>query len=273
MKQIIVLSIIALLLSACSTQPRHSAASSAKKTKTGIPFKSSPVGRAIEPSVQYVRVELQEGIFLDAAKNDKIYVRIKDTSSRDWETNVEKLITTRLKNNGFKIVGSSKDADYYLQANILLAQGVSAAELAQIDETQYGQSISEIATIALGGAAVGAIGGGLLGGSGYAAGAAAAGAVVGGLLSYQKKREKEQLIQSQQETKFFSVIVDIKINERITQLTTNSRDLSGESDNKTITWKKHQGRITGKSKAKLIVFKDVEYEFATKIAKSISGIF
>lgn len=292
MKKIIAFSAVAILLQGCETvQPVHSQASYGQQTATGVPIKSSPAGRALEPSIEYVRVRPQKTIFLDPPEgNNKIYLRIRDTSNRDWNVDIENFVTQQLAKNGFEVVSNAKDAAYSLQANILLAQAVSAAELAQLDETQYGQNVSDIAAAALGGALIGAGGAYVTGGNKHVAGGAVLGALAGGILSYQKDKERAKLLKSQQETKFFSVIVDVEISERIKDgvvtrstnaNTSDNRNLSGESYSistsesysDTSTWKRYRTRVNGKGKGKLVVFKDVENEFATKIAKSIGGIF
>lgn len=293
--KLIIFATVAILLQGCQTvQPVHSKASYAQTTATGVPIKTSPAGRALEPSIEYVRVKPQKSIFLDPPEdNNKIYLRVRDTSNRDWNVDIEGFVIAQLKKNGYEVVRNAKSAAYSLQANILLAQAVSVAEIAKLDETQYGQSVSDVSTSALTGAALGAGAAYATGGSKNAAGGAVLGALAGGLLSYQKDAERKELLKSQQETSFFSVIVDLDVRERIkggvVTRKGNSRassnvqktgDLSesyseGETQSyaDTTTWKRYKTRITGKAKGKLVVFKDVEHEFATKIAKSIGGIF
>ena len=291
--KIILIFLTSLVLIGCqSTQPQYSQAAQNQRTVTGVSIKSSPVGRALTPSIEYIRVKPQKSIFLDPPEdNNKIYVRIRDTSDREWNIDMQTYVARQLKRNGLEVVKNAKDAAYSLQANILLAQGVSAAEIAQLDETQYGQSVSDIAKSAIGGALVGAGGASLLGGhQDTIAGAAVLGAITGGLLSYQKDAEKAELLKAQQETKFFSVVVDVEIRERIKgglvtrkarANTADNRNLSGETHSRsetesftdTSTWKRYRTRINGKAKGKLVVFADVEQEFATKIAKSIGGLF
>ncbi len=294
MKKIILVLLTSLFLASCAStpQPQYSQAALNERTATGVVIKSSPVGRALTPSIEYVRVKPQKSIFLDPPEgNNKIYVRVRDTSNYDWNIDIEGYVAKQLKRNGFEVVKNAQGAAYSLQTNILLAQSVSAAELAQLDETQYGQDVIGIAKSAIGGALIGGGGASLVGGHKDAiVGGAVLGAVAGGLLSYQKGADRKKLLQAQQETKFFSVVVDVEIRERIKggvvtrkarANTSDSRNLSGESVSRsesesftdTSTWKRYRTRINGKAKGKLVAFADVEQEFASKIAKSIGGLF
>lgn len=292
---LIVLSTV-FLASCAGKQPVYSQAAQQQKTATGVEIKASPAGRALTPSIEYVRTKMERSIFLDPPEdNKKVYLRIRDTSDRDWNLDIEGYVAQQLNRNGFEVVKNARDTAYALSVNILLASEVSAAELAQLDETKYGQGVSDVAGSVLIGAVVGGGGAALLGGhQDTVAVGAALGAVAGGLLSYQKNKERDALLQAQQETKFFSVVIDIEVRERIKggavvsrQGTSNKQasarkqsagDESVDSSETqsyadTTTWKTHRTRLNGKAKGKLVAFADVEQEFASSIAKSIGGIF
>lgn len=47
----------------------------------------------------------------------------------------------------------------------------------------------------------------------------------------------------------------------------------GETYEETSAWKRHRTRMLGKAKGKLVVFEDVQIDFATKMARAIAGFF
>lgn len=286
-----------------STQPVYSDAAMEQKTATGVAIKPSEVGRATTPSVEYIRIKMGRSIFLDPPEgNTDLYLRVRDTSGRDWGIPIEDVVAQEVTRNGFRVVRDASTAAYALNVNILFADEASAAEIAQLDETDYGQGIGGILGSALAGGAIGAGGAVLAGGdaTGVAAGAAA-GAVVGGVANVLYNQSRTELLQSQQETKFFSLVADVEIRERVkggevkrsgstrtaaeqragsSADLVDNRDGQGEQVSRTevetfseeSTWKRHRTRLTGKAKGKLVVFKDVEHDFAVKMAKSIGGL-
>ncbi len=298
--------VLALLAGCASQQPRFSEAAMKKQTATGVAIKPSEAGRAMTPSVEYIRVKMERSIFLDPPEgNTDTYLRIRDTSGRDWGIELERVVEQEMRRQGFRVVKNAKNAAYSLHVNVLFADEASAAEIAQLDETEYGQSITGILGSSLVGAAVGGLGGGIIddGGIGGVAAGAVVGAVAGGVANTLRNKERDELLKAKQETKFFSVVADIEVRERIksgiikrehkaTRKTTkeaeshadlaDSRDSGGQtitqastevSEGETSTWKRHQTRMVGKSKGKLVVFEDVQGDFAMKIAKSLAGVF
>ena len=300
-----------VVLAGCGApELNYSAAARQQQTDTGIRIGDSESGIPTEPSVEYVRVTMDKSVFLDPPEVDdpQVYVRVRDTSGQDWDLQYE--VEDILKSYGFITTRNAGNAHYALQANILFANEVSAAELAKLDETQFGQDIGDIVKTAGLGAAGGALAGGLIDRGG--AGGLVAGAAVGGLLgaafgaSQQSEREKRLL--AKQATKFYSLVVDLEIRERINQgvVTREGRSEFGSSDSRnqnaagagvavdgygaggssqsfsseeteqyveTSEWKRQRARILGKAKGKLIAFEDVKGEFAKKLARAISGVF
>ncbi len=286
-----------------STQPEYSDAAMEEKTATGVAIKPSEIGRATTPSVEYIRIKMGKSIFLDPPEgNTDLYLRIRDTSGRDWGVPIEELVAQEVTRNGFRVVRDASGAAYTLNVNILFADEASAAEIAQLDETEYGQGLGGVLGTALAGGALGAGGAVLAGGdaTGVAAGAAA-GAVVGGVANILYNQNRNELLQAKQETKFFSIVADVEVRERAkgnpvqrsgSVRTTadqgagsradlaDRRDGEGERIESTEVetfseesqWKRHRTRLTGRAKGKLVVFKDVEHDFAVKMAKSIGGL-
>ena len=292
-----------LLMVGCAQQaPQWSQAALEQRTGSGVQVKTSEVGRAMSPSVEYIRVKMQRSIFLDPPEGDTAtYVRVRDTTGRSW--NLEPYVISELQKNGFNVVRNAKNAAYVLQVNALFADEVSAAQLAQLDETEYGQSLTGLFGSVLAGAAIGGVGTALVDGDGTAVAAGAGvGAVVGGASNYLRNRERETLLKAQQETKFFSFVADVEVRERIkggavqrssvlekeTEVTAktdadlaDNRDGGGESIREESRqswadethWKTYRTRVVGKAKGKLVVFADVEQDFADRLAKSLSGLF
>lgn len=298
--------VVSLYLVGCAPPPAQewSQAAQNKQTGTGVQVKPSELGVPTKPSVEYIRIKTENSIFLDPPEgNTDVYVRIGDTSGHDWNgLELGKMIKRELKNRGFQPVRNAKNAAYVLQVNIRLADEVSAAEIAKLDETKYGSDVGSVLKSVLAGAAIGGLGAGATGGESSAVLAGAVGgAVIGGALAAITNNEKRKLILAQQSTKFFSLITDVELRERAQgvvtrsgktnfdrdQNTANSESLSGdavsatesnrstqtESYTETSNWKRYRTRMLGKAKGKLVVFEDVQQDFAVKMARAIAGLF
>ena len=202
---------VALPLSGCGggggggPDLNYSDAARQQQTDTGIRIGESEGGVPTEPSVEYVRVSMDKSVFLDPPEVDDpaIYVRVRDTSGRDWD--LHSAVVARLQAQGFQITRNAAQAEYVLQANILLANEVSAAELAKLDETEYGQDVSDVVKTAALGAAGGALAGGLIdnGGVGGIAAGAAVGGLAGAAFGAFGKSEREKRLLAKQATKFY----------------------------------------------------------------------
>ena len=294
-----------LLLFGCAQPPpQYSEAAKAQQTATGVSIRPSDIGAPKTASVEYIRIKTEKSIFLDPPEgNTDVYLRVGDTSGRDWGgIPIRDLVVRELHARGFRAVTNAKDAAYSLQVNILLADEASAAEIAQLDETKYGQDISGIAKSALAGAFIGGIGSGLAGGDSDAVlVGAVGGALIGGGLNALSESRKKKLLAAQQQTKFFSFITDVEVRERAqgTVQRSGSTNLNDSQDSttddsvagvsggssqsisstetetyaETSTWKRHRTRMIGKAKGKLVVFEDVQIDFATKMARAIAGFF
>ena len=306
---------VALPLSGCGggggggPDLNYSDAARQQQTDTGIRIGESEGGVPTEPSVEYVRVSMDKSVFLDPPEVDDpaIYVRVRDTSGRDWD--LHSAVVARLQAQGFQITRNAAQAEYVLQANILLANEVSAAELAKLDETEYGQDVSDVVKTAALGAAGGALAGGLIdnGGVGGIAAGAAVGGLAGAAFGAFGKSEREKRLLAKQATKFYSLVVDLEVRQRVKggvvtrkgssktetgvastqdeesagaaiegrELTSGESVISEETETYTETseWKRQRARILGKAKGKLIAFGDVQGQFADKLARAISGMF
>ena len=239
---------------------------------------------------------MTDTVFLDPPDvNDPgIFLRVRNTSGRE-ALDLHGAVSPRLQALGYRVVNNAKDAAYVMQANILFADEVSAAELAKLDETEFGSDVASVVTGAAIGGALGAVGGGILGGGEGAAIAGAAGAVLGGLSSGLADSARKERLKAKQLIKFYSLVVDIQLRER----SKGSVEIAGSSGlsverpsgggafsehsaysrqetqsySETSEWKRYQTRIVGKAKGKLIVFDDVEQDFVDRLARSIAGLF
>lgn len=302
-KPLLTAGVIALLVGCAGTPQQPSQASIDKTTQTGVRVGKSDVGVPKTASVEYIRIKTERSIFLDPPEgNTDIYLRVGDTSGREWAgIPMRDLIAAELQKRGFQVVRNASTAGYSLQVNILLADEVSAAELANVDETKYGQDLSSLVKSVALGTVIGGVAGSVLGNSDRTLAGAVVGGIAGGILGGLSGSRKRDLVKAQQQTKFFSLIMDVEVRERARGTVTrsgstdsNSTQQSSTSDtvasNRTggatsvnsaetesyteeSTWKRQRTRIIGKAKGKLVVFEDVEQDFALKAIKAIAGFF
>lgn len=298
--------VASILLAGCGG-PKFQLSEAAYKKQTSTGVKVAPeVGIPKTPSVEYIRIQMTDTVFLDPPEVDEpsIYVRVRNTSGRNL--GLHSAVVQQLRLLGYKIAKNASKATYVLQANLLFADEVSVAELAQIDETKYGYNIKKTATGLLIGAGLGAGAGALLG-DGDVTGEAVAGGIIGGAVGaisdILSQRERNQRMAAKQWIKYFSIVVDIQLRERskgeVLISGSSGSSAGGDSSSRSgkqsfdgvqgsqssysrsetqtysesSNWKRYQTRILGKAKGKLVVFEDVEQDFATQVASSIAGLF
>lgn len=301
----------AAVLSSCGgggsgQQMEWSPAAQEQRTATGVALGQTELGTPTKPSVEYLRIRPSGSIFLDPPEVDDpaIFLRVRDSSGQNFDLHEE--IKKKVENFGYRITPNAADATYIVQANVRLAQEVSALEKAKLDETKYGQDPSKIVKSVVKGAALGAGAGVLAGDSGKAALAGGvAGGILGGIIASSDESARQKRIKAKQGTKFYSVLVDIEIRERIKDgelrrqvdsseslaegatvqdgetfagSSVGARSSSGastqirESYSETSEWKSHSIRIIGEAKGKLIAFADVHQDLAVKLADSIANL-
>lgn len=292
---ILVLLFFPALIAGCASDPEWSKAAKEQQTATGVRI-APDSGIPEKPSVEYIRVRMTDTVFLNPPEQDDpgIFLRVRNTSGRE-SLDLQRAVAPKVQALGYRLVNNAKDAVYVMQANILFADEVSAAELAKLDETEFGTDVASIVTGAVVGGALGAGGGALLGGGKGAAIGAGAGAVLGGLSAGLADSARKERLAAKQLIKFYSLVVDIQLRERAkgTVEIAGSSGLSAErpsgggafsehsaysrqetqSYSETSQWKRYQTRVVGKAKGKLIVFEDVEQDFVEKLASSIAGVF
>ena len=287
---------LSVLSTGCaSPPPQWSEAARSKQTATGIKI-APDIGVPVTPSVEYIRVRMTDTVFLDPPEVDDpgIYLRVRNTSGRE-ALNLHQAIAGKLQALGYRLVKNAKQATYVMQANILFADEVSAAELAKLDETAFGSNVSSILGGAAVGAGVGAVAGALGGGGKGAAIGAASGAVVGGVISAIADNQRKTRLAAKQAIRYFSIVVDIQLRERskgAVKIAGDSRvsatrptgggafsEHSAYSRQQTQTysetseWKRYQTRVVGKAKGKLVAFEDVQQNFVGQLANSVTGLF
>lgn len=138
--------VLPALMAGCATQPEWSEAARTQQTTTGVRI-APDVGVPKTPSVEYIRVRMTDTIFLDPPEVDDpgIFLRVRNTSGQE-ALDLHSAVAPKLHALGYRLVNNAKDAVYVLQANILFADEVSAAELAKLDETEFGTDIGSIVT-------------------------------------------------------------------------------------------------------------------------------
>jgi len=285
-----------VLMAGCASQPEWSEAARSQQTTTGVRI-APDTGVPKTPSVEYIRVRMTDTIFLDPPEVDDpgIFLRVRNTSGQE-ALDLHGAVAPKLRALGYRLVNNAKDAVYVLQANILFADEVSAAELAKLDETEFGTDIGSIVTGIGVGAGLGAAAGyGLGGGGKEAALGGAAGALLGGIAGSVRSNARKERMAAKQWIKYFSLVVDIQLRERskgVVEIagssgTSATRPSGGgafsehsayereetQSYAETSEWKRYQTRIVGKAKGKLVVFDDVQHDFVVRLANSIAGVF
>ncbi len=273
--------------------------STIETTSTGVPIRPDS-GTPTTPSVEYIRIRMTESIFLDPPEVDEpgVFIRVRNTSGNsNLDTNyMTSLVADQIAGLGYRRVNNARDAEYTLQANLLFADEVSAAQLAALDETEVGTDISSIVSSALQGAVVGGVGGAVLGDSSEEVQLGSVlGAGVGVLTNISEARQRDERLRAKQTINYYSLVVDIELRERakgrVTREGTTSQSsvqVSGggafvdsttgsssetQSYSESTDWKTKRTRIIGKAKGKLIRFRDIEQDFTDKLASSIAGLF
>ena len=286
-----------VLIAGCASEPAQwSQAAMEQQTATGVRI-APDAGVPKTPSVEYIRVRMTDTVFLDPPEVDEpgIYLRVRNTSGKE-ALDLHGAVAPKLQALGYRLVNNAKNAVYVMQANILFADEVSAAELAKLDETEFGTDVGSIVTsVGVGAALGGAAGYGLGGGGKEAAIGGAVGGLLGGLVGTARSNARKERMAAKQLIKFFSLVVDIQLRERSkgqvhiagSSETSATRPSGGgafsehsahsrqetQSYSETSEWKRHQTRIVGKAKGKLVVFEDVQHDFVVRLANSIAGLF
>lgn len=261
---------------------------------------------AVQPAVsslEYVRVKMGKSIFLDPPEEEEpaVYVRVRDTSGYDFD--LQQRVINLLAENGFQRARSLKKATYVLQANLLFAEEVSEAQLQQINDSDYDQSMGDVLGAAVAGTAVG-------GAVDIATGdhqKLGAGSIVGGLIGIvaatQEGERKKEALAEKKATKFFSAVVDIEVRQRAegdvvrrgrsnvnqgTASDSSEGSLIGDSsfsetdeagtqevDEYTVRskWVRYRARIVASAKGRHVTLEDVKGPMAEKLSNAMGGMF
>ena len=129
------------LFAGCASDPEWSEAAKRQQTSTGVRV-GPDAGIPEKPSVEYIRVRMTDTVFLAPPEVDNpgIFLRVRNTSGKE-ALDLHGTVAPRLEALGYRLVNNAKDAVYVMQANILFADEVSAAELAKLDETEFGTDV------------------------------------------------------------------------------------------------------------------------------------
>ena len=139
---------------------------------------------------------MTDSVFLDPQMLiTPAFFRVLNTTGRD-NLYLHEAVADRIRSLRYRLVDYARDAFYIMQSNVLFADELSAAELAKLDETEFGTDVGSIAT----GVPMGAVSGALAGSAidstkDSAAVGVAAGAIIGGLAVDYKERQRKRRVE------------------------------------------------------------------------------
>ncbi len=254
--------------------------------------------KPVDPDTVTIKVLVDNSIFVEEPPSDStaIFVRVRDTSGEGL--NLHKRVLQNFKNQGFNITTNIKKANYILQANVKDVGQVSAAEMAKLQDSTYGEDVSTILKRSLGGVLAGGVVGAL---DGNAAKGALIGAGIGALTGVLEANARAKRIAHKKAMKYIALVVDISIKEQLpdgsliekkggssndqntkkvgstndSQSNSSSRNSSYETTSYTTNskWKRSNSRILVKAKGRHLKFEDVKGRMSRKLVSSISGFF
>ena len=241
-------------------------------------------------------IKVDKSVFLDPVSPDRqiVFVRIRNTTGRDGiEDRVSSAVFNKLSEIGYQRTNNPDEAQYILQGKIVLADYVNQATLEQVEQSSFGESLSNVVGAGIAG---GAIGGFSNDSSGSDIGSVVG--ILGGLISESQRRKK---IRELEAIKVVSVVTDLELRERakgVVKVTGKKvvSSGSGSSNREGIAsgrfsnvaneesavvqefeessqWKKHRIRIVSKASGKDLLYEDVQERLEEAIAKSLVGLF
>ncbi len=292
---LILLSLILFLVSCQTTTPEQRYA------------KIQPVN----PEAVNIKVLVDRSIFLDSVSgaNDFVFVRVRNTSGED--INLHQRVIQKLKSQGVKVTNDIDKASYVLIANVVTMRYVSAEELTNLQESSYGEDVSNVLNRAIGGAALGGLAGSLDDNSHHTTAGALIGAGIGAAIGLAEANAKAERIARKKAIKYIALTVDIELREKIADdglVTRRGRQTFADNQSsrgstnydrssppqerahfgssssvqseivenyqEQTHWKRHRTRILVKTKGTKLNFDDViKRRMTQKLTNSISGFF
>ena len=220
----------------------------------------SAVGTAVKKRNLEVQIKMSQTIWLEPADTKTVYLQIKNTSDKNIE--VESKIISALQSKGYSITQDSKNAQYWIQANVLKVDKMDLRDAEALLNRGYE------------GAALGAVAAGSVAAyNGNSTGSIIGVGIVGGLVGAAADAMVEDTN--------FTMITDIQIGEKVAETVTtqNNQALTqGTSGAKVQTSTatgnraKYQTRIVSNANQVNLKFEKALPELENQLAKSIAGI-
>lgn len=254
--------------------------------------------KPVNPDTVKIKVFVDRSIFVEEPPSDStaIFIRVRDTSGEGL--NLHQKVLRNFKSQGLKITTDFKKANYILQANVKDVGQVSAAEMAKLQDSSYGEEVATILQRSLGGVVAGGVVGAL---DGNAAKGALVGAGLGAISGAIEANARATRIAHKRAMKFIALVVDISVKEQLpdgglitkkggSKNNINSNTTGGANDSKFSSgssnsefessnyttqtkWKTSVTRILVKAKGKHLQFDGVKDRMSRKLVSSISGFF
>ena len=224
----------------------------------------SAVQKGIKYSDLDVQTKMSETVFLDPVSPDKktVVLQVRNTSDQP-SFSIENELRQAIESKGYRVVSDPDQAHYMLQANVL--------QIGRVRENDAFMSLNGGFGSALQGAAVGAIGGGLISNDHYGYG-------IGGLVGAGVGTLADSMV----EVITFNLITDIQISERAkgTFVTESSHAQlrQGTSGHKTssyaeqTSWKKYQTRIISVAQQANLKMEEAAPALKRGLIQSLSGV-
>jgi hypothetical protein len=218
---------------------------------------------ALEKKDLKVETQMSNTIFLDienmAAKT--VYVDFRNTSDKDID--VKSMLESKLKERGFTITATPKEAFYILQGNILY---VGKADPSALRESLYA---------GYGGVLAGALGGAVIG---HAAGSVGYGAGIGGLVGGAADLVAGSLVKDVTYTIVTDLMISEKSREQVEQtvksdLQQGSGSQIVQTSNTTVDRKRYQTRVVSTANQVNLNLEEALPPLIENLSKSVSGIF
>jgi len=224
----------------------------------------SAVSTAFKKRNLEVKTQMSETVWLDPVSDEEktVFVQVRNIS--DKQINIMPALTTELSKKGYRVVKSSNDAHYWIQANILKCDKMDLRSAQGFLNSGFGA--------AAGGAAVGAL---AMASSGNASRSnIIAGGLIGGAVGFVADSMVEDIN--------YSMVTDLQIVEKTDDLVTTTEQSnikSGSSSNrktsstKTDNKRRFQTRVVSNANQVNLEFEEAKPELVVGLSKSIAGIF
>jgi Enterobacterial TraT complement resistance protein len=224
---------------------------------------------AAQKGIRYGKLDVQTkmsaSLFLEPVEPSQqtIFIQARNTSDKPG-VSIDQDLRNALQNKGYQVVSSPKQAHYLLQVNVL--------QVGKQREEDTWRTLNGGWGSALGGAATGAVAGGLFAHSDK-------GVLVGGLLGGAISSVADSMVEVITYTMTTDIQISEKTNGTVVTETSESRLAQGTSGHKTSSYKeagnrkRYQTRIVSMAQKTNLKFEDAEPALKQGLANSVAGLF